>query len=96
MSRSSNSPRYFAPATSERGHALGLDLAMLRDVFSQTGANSRVLVTDGEDLEGDPVNIAEACAKEGTDKRASSEKVPSGPKNAIERQACAGVAMRAG
>ncbi len=25
-----------------------------------------VLVTDGEDLEGDPVNIAEACAKEGT------------------------------
>lgn len=25
-----------------------------------------ILVTDGEDLEGDPVNIAEACAKEGT------------------------------
>jgi len=25
-----------------------------------------VLVTDGEDLEGDPVNIAEACAHEGT------------------------------
>jgi Ca-activated chloride channel family protein len=25
-----------------------------------------VLVTDGEDLEGDPVSIAEACAKEGT------------------------------
>ena len=33
------------------GHALGLDLAMLRDVFSQTGANSRVLVTDGEDMQ---------------------------------------------
>jgi 3-hydroxyisobutyrate dehydrogenase len=33
------------------GNALGLDLAMLRDVFSQTGANSRVLVTDGEDMQ---------------------------------------------
>jgi len=33
------------------GHALGLDLAMLREVFSQTGANSRVLQTDGEDMQ---------------------------------------------
>ena len=33
------------------GDALGLDLTMLRDVFSQTGANSRVLVTDGEDMQ---------------------------------------------
>jgi 3-hydroxyisobutyrate dehydrogenase len=33
------------------GHALGLDLTMLREVFSQTGANSRVLVTDGEDMQ---------------------------------------------
>lgn len=33
------------------GHALGLDLPMLREVFSQTGANSRVLATDGEDME---------------------------------------------
>ena len=33
------------------GHALGLDLAMLREVFSQTGANSRVLATDGEDMQ---------------------------------------------
>lgn len=33
------------------GQALGLDLAMLREVFSQTGANSRVLVTDGEDMQ---------------------------------------------
>jgi 3-hydroxyisobutyrate dehydrogenase len=32
------------------GAALGLDLTMLREVFSQTGANSRVLVTDGEDM----------------------------------------------
>jgi 3-hydroxyisobutyrate dehydrogenase-like beta-hydroxyacid dehydrogenase len=33
------------------GAALGLDLAMLQEVFSQTGANSRVLETDGEDME---------------------------------------------
>ena len=32
------------------GAALGLDLAMLREVFSQTGANSRVLETDGADM----------------------------------------------
>jgi 3-hydroxyisobutyrate dehydrogenase len=31
--------------------ALGLDLAMVREIFSQTGANSRVLQTDGEDME---------------------------------------------
>jgi 3-hydroxyisobutyrate dehydrogenase len=33
------------------GEALGLDLTMLREVFSQTGAGSRVLVTDGEDMQ---------------------------------------------
>ncbi len=33
------------------GNALGLDLVMLREVFSQTGANSRVLETDGEDMQ---------------------------------------------
>ena len=32
------------------GHALDLDLDMLQEVFSQTGANSRVLETDGEDM----------------------------------------------
>ena len=32
------------------GQALGLDMAMLREVFAQTGANSRVLETDGEDM----------------------------------------------
>ncbi|EDY19830.1 6-phosphogluconate dehydrogenase NAD-binding [Chthoniobacter flavus Ellin428] len=32
------------------GSALGLDLPILMKVFSQTGANSRVLVTDGEDM----------------------------------------------
>jgi 3-hydroxyisobutyrate dehydrogenase len=33
------------------GAALGLDLPMLRDIFSQTGAASRVLETDGEDMQ---------------------------------------------
>jgi len=33
------------------GAALGLDLDMLRQVFSQTGAASRVLETDGEDMQ---------------------------------------------
>jgi 3-hydroxyisobutyrate dehydrogenase len=33
------------------GAALKLDLALLREVFSQTGANSRVLQTDGEDMQ---------------------------------------------
>ena len=33
------------------GQALGLDLGMLREVFAQTGANSRVLQTDGEDMQ---------------------------------------------
>ena len=31
-------------------NALGLDLKTVMEVFSQTGANSRVLVTDGEDM----------------------------------------------
>ncbi len=33
------------------GQALGLDLTMLREVFGQTGAASRVLQTDGEDMQ---------------------------------------------
>jgi len=33
------------------GAALGLDLGMLREVFSQTGARSGVLQTDGEDMQ---------------------------------------------
>jgi 3-hydroxyisobutyrate dehydrogenase len=33
------------------GDALGLDLTMLREVFSQTGARSGVLQTDGEDMQ---------------------------------------------
>ena len=31
--------------------ALGLDLTMLREIFAQTGANSRVLETDGADMQ---------------------------------------------
>ena len=33
------------------GAALGLDLDMLREVFAQTGAQSQVLKTDGEDMQ---------------------------------------------
>jgi 3-hydroxyisobutyrate dehydrogenase-like beta-hydroxyacid dehydrogenase len=33
------------------GAAFKLDMAMIREVFSQTGANSRVLQTDGEDMQ---------------------------------------------
>jgi 3-hydroxyisobutyrate dehydrogenase len=33
------------------GASLGLDVTMLREVFAQTGANSRVLETDGEDMQ---------------------------------------------
>ncbi len=33
------------------GSALGLELNMLREVFLQTGANSQVLKTDGEDMQ---------------------------------------------
>ncbi len=49
------------------GEALGLDLTMLREVFSQTGANSRVLETDGEDMqnrEHDVYFSAEHAAKD--------------------------------
>ncbi len=33
------------------GAALGLDLDLLREIFAQTGANSQVLKTDGEDMQ---------------------------------------------
>jgi 3-hydroxyisobutyrate dehydrogenase len=39
------------------GSSLGVDLPILMKVFSQTGANSRVLVTDGEDM----VNRDHSC-----------------------------------
>jgi len=37
-----------------------------RDPKSKDHVRVMVLVTDGEDLEGDPVNVAENCAREGT------------------------------
>jgi 3-hydroxyisobutyrate dehydrogenase len=49
------------------GSALGLDLDMVREVFSQTGANSRVLETDGADMqsrEHDVYFSAEHAAKD--------------------------------
>ncbi len=39
------------------GDALGIDLNTLREVFAETGAGSRVLVTDGEDIQ----NRAHEC-----------------------------------
>ena len=33
------------------GAALNLDLTMLREIFAETGAGSRVLQTDGEDMQ---------------------------------------------
>ncbi len=49
------------------GDALGLDLTMLREVFSQTGANSRVLETDGPDMQArdhEAYFMAEHAAKD--------------------------------
>jgi 3-hydroxyisobutyrate dehydrogenase-like beta-hydroxyacid dehydrogenase len=49
------------------GAALGLDLHVLKEVFSQTGANSRVLETDGDDMitrEHDCFFSAEHAAKD--------------------------------
>ena len=40
------------------GAALGLDLTMLRDIFAQTGAASRVLETDGEDMQNREIGRA--------------------------------------
>ncbi len=45
----------------ERGREL-----FARDPKSKDHVRVMVLVTDGEDLEGDPVNVAENCAREGT------------------------------
>jgi 3-hydroxyisobutyrate dehydrogenase len=47
--------------------ALGLDLAMVREVFAQTGANSRVLETDGADMQNRDHDVyfsAEHAAKD--------------------------------
>jgi 3-hydroxyisobutyrate dehydrogenase len=44
------------------GAALGLDLTMLREVFSQTGARSGVLATDGEDMQNREHTCFFSCA----------------------------------
>jgi 3-hydroxyisobutyrate dehydrogenase len=49
------------------GEALGLDLTILREVFAQTGAHSRVLETDGEDMQNHEHEVyfsAEHAAKD--------------------------------
>ncbi len=49
------------------GDALGIDLTLLREVFSETGANSRVLQTDGEDMQNRDHDVyfsAEHAAKD--------------------------------
>lgn len=49
------------------GDALGLDLTMLREVFAQTGAASRVLETDGADMQNRDHDVyfsAEHAAKD--------------------------------
>jgi len=43
------------------GAALGLDLTTLREVFSQTGAASRVLETDGEDMQNREAQLLFLC-----------------------------------
>jgi 3-hydroxyisobutyrate dehydrogenase len=65
------------------GAALGLDLQLLKEVFSQTGANSRVLETDGDDMilrEHDCFFSASHAAKDSgianTLARAASIRVP--------------------
>jgi 3-hydroxyisobutyrate dehydrogenase-like beta-hydroxyacid dehydrogenase len=44
------------------GAALGFDLAMLREVFGQTGARSGVLQTDGEDMQNREHSCFFSCA----------------------------------
>ena len=44
------------------GDALGLDLTMLREVFSKTGAASRVLETDGADMQAREHEVYFSCA----------------------------------
>jgi len=45
--------------------SLGLDLKTVMEVFSQTGANSRVLVTDGEDMMNRDFSAAHAAKDSG-------------------------------
>ncbi len=49
--------------------ALGLDLAMVREVFSQTGAASRVLETDGADMQNREHDVYFSAAHAAKDSR---------------------------
>ncbi|HXO16978.1 MAG TPA: NAD(P)-dependent oxidoreductase [Candidatus Dormibacteraeota bacterium] len=51
------------------GDALGLDLDTLREVFSQTGANSRVLETDGADMQNRDHDVYFSAAHAAKDSR---------------------------
>jgi 3-hydroxyisobutyrate dehydrogenase-like beta-hydroxyacid dehydrogenase len=44
------------------GDAMGIDLNVLREIFSQTGANSRVLETDGADMQNREHDCYFSCA----------------------------------
>lgn len=73
------------------GEALGLDLEVLREVFAQTGAASRVLETDGEDMiarDHDCFFSAAHAAKDSgiANKLAHRRKVPVPLSEATEQQ----------
>ena len=53
--------------------ALGLDLSMVREIFSQTGANSRVLETDGADMQTREHDVFFSAAHAAKDSRTSLE-----------------------
>ena len=53
--------------------ALGLDLSMVREIFSQTGANSRVLETDGADMQTREHDVFFSAAHAAKDSRISLE-----------------------
>lgn len=55
------------------GAALGLDLNMLREVFAQTGANSQVLKTDGEDMQNRDHSCFFSAAHAAKDSRIAHE-----------------------
>jgi 3-hydroxyisobutyrate dehydrogenase len=55
------------------GDALGIDLDVLREVFSQTGANSRVLETDGADMQNREHDVYFSAAHAAKDSKIALE-----------------------
>lgn len=83
------------------GAALGLDPAMLKEVFSQTGANSRVLETDADDMiarDHDCFFSAAHAAKDSGIANALAEQAGVGVplSEATERQYCRLIELRRG